>query len=825
MDSNLKVGLEVKATDNATPVVRSMRNELDKLATARSTLGVRSEHTIQREIQRTQAAYNRLANSGKASADELSRAYATMRKQVSTLRAEMEREADESRNNFQRMATARTVLGIRSEKDIQREIQRTEAAYNRLARSGQLSAAEQQRAFSEMQKRVAALRAEIEREAAQTRTNYQRMAEAREMLGIRSEQMIQREIQRTEAAYNRLANAGVLSAEEQERAFTAMQAKVATLRKELQGAEKDTRGFGSKFMSFAAGAWGAKQAMAPAFDRQLGFDERLTYVSNRVFSDRDVKGRLDGKKDLTDIIRKSVQHGNGSPDEVLEGMATLVTSKAFNLDEVKDLLPTVTAYATSSGNSPVLLAQVAASLKRTGINMQQMPNALSGVVRASQLGQMDLGVMSHELPTQLEAARNIGLTGEQALRTVLTVNETASIGAGSEEEAATNAKDFLAGILSSHTINNAKRIKINGKRVDWAGSLRAAAAKGVNPADAAIQIFEGIVGHDKTYQGLQSQLRSEKDPVKRQQLAMQTQMVEGEYLAKLWPNQQERNAAMMMLHHKEDARRVSDGVREEMGAKPGHLAGDVDLDTLNATPAFQLRQAKNEKELDENDIVAPVNKAFGAVAGEASKLAQEFPELAHAAVFAADAVKTFGNALLLASAASVLSGGVTGGMGKKILTKTAGGAMKAAKFLPELLRRGAPVVAVGAGAYDAYEVSKDNTLNDKQKDQKYTKIAGASVGAWGGAEAGAAAGTMVFPGIGTAIGSVIGGAAGYFAGDWLGEKLGKNVYSGDKANPMMDHILPETNAPVVKNEVHVYVDGQEIQSRIDDRSNRDALRY
>lgn len=821
MDNNLKVGLEVKATDNATPVVKSMRNELDKLATARSTLGVRSEHTIQREIQRTQAAYNRLANSGKASADELSRAYASMRKQVSTLRAEMEREADVSRNNFQRMATARTTLGIRSEREIQREIQRTEAAYNRLARSGQLSAAEQARAYSEMQKRVAALRAEMDHEAVQTRTNYQRMAEARETLGIRSEQMIQREIQRTEAAYNRLANAGVLSAEEQERAFAAMQSKVATLRKELQGAAKDSRGFGSKLMSFGAGVWGAKQAMAPAFDRQLDYNERLAYVTNRVYADRGVDGRMEGQKELNDIVEKSVRHGNGSQSDVLEGLATMATSGAFKLEDIKELLPTITAYATSSGNNPALLAQLAASLKRTGISDREMTNALSAAVRATQMGRMDLGTMAHDMPKQMEGARNLGLNGRQALQWVLTANETAAITAGTEEEAATNVTDLFAGLMSSHTINNAKRIKVNGQGVDWVGSMRASVANGVSPVDGAMQIFRKIVNSDKDYQSLQKRLKTEKDPVKRERLQAESQLIEGKYLAKLWPNQQERNAVISFQHYQEEAQRIYKGTQDEMDAKPGQLAGDVDRAFLQKNAGYQLRLAKNEKELDENDMTAPVNKAFGAVAGEATKLAQEFPELAHAAVFAADAVKTFGYALLASSALNLVQGGAAASTGKRILTKVTGGA---AKFMPELLKRGGPVVAVGVGAYEAHEVSKDTTLTDKQKDQKYTQIVGGAAGAWGGAEGGAAAGTFVLPGIGTAIGAVIGSIAGYFVGDYLGDKVGKNVYSDDKANPMMDHIRPETAPPVVNNEVHVYVDSQEIQSVLDDRNTRNAQR-
>ncbi|MFZ4216688.1 hypothetical protein ACEV6Q_02335, partial [Enterobacter ludwigii] len=694
-----------------------------------------------------------------------------------------------------------------------------------LARSGQLSAAEQARAYSEMQKRVAALRAEMEHEAVQTRTNYQRMAEAREMLGIRSEQMIQREIQRTEAAYNRLANAGVLSAEEQERAFAAMQSKVATLRKELQGAEKDTRGFGSKMMSLGAGLWGAKQAMAPVFDRQLDFGERLAYVSNRVYADRGVEGRLEGQKELGEIVAKSVRYGNGNPDDVLEGLATMATSGAFKLEDIKELLPTVTAYATSSGNNPALLALVASSLKRTGISDREMPNALSAAVRATQMGRMDLGTMAHDMPKQLEGARNLGLKGRKALQWVLTANETAAITAGTEDEAATNVTDLFAGLMSSHTINNAKRIKVNGKGVDWVESMRGAVSHGVSPVDAAMQIFRSIVNSDKGYRNVQNRLKTEKDPVKRENLESEAAVLETKYLAKLWPNQQERNAVISFQHYQGDAQRIYKGTQEEMDAKPGHLAGEVDMATLKENPSFQLRQVNNEKELDENDLVAPVNKALGSVASEATKVAEEFPGLAHAATFAADAVKTFGYALLASSALSLVQGGAAASTGKKILTKAAGGAMKALKFMPEYLGRlGGPVVAAGVGVYEAHEVSKDAHLTDKQKDQKYTQIVGGATGSWAGAEGGAAAGTLVLPGIGTAIGAAIGSIAGYFAGDWLGGKLGKNIFSDDKSNPQTDHIHPETVQPVVNNEVHVYVDSQEIQSVLDDRNTRNAQR-
>lgn len=66
---------------------------------------------------------------------------------------------------------------------------------------------------------------------------FQKLANAREVLGIRSEKAIQNEIRQTEAAYQRLAAAGTASARELARAQDAMRGKVAELRREMDGAK------------------------------------------------------------------------------------------------------------------------------------------------------------------------------------------------------------------------------------------------------------------------------------------------------------------------------------------------------------------------------------------------------------------------------------------------------------------------------------------------------------------------------------------------------------------------------------------------------------
>uniref|UniRef100_A0A1A9WVX0 Phage tail tape measure protein domain-containing protein n=1 Tax=Glossina brevipalpis TaxID=37001 RepID=A0A1A9WVX0_9MUSC len=84
-DTQLSFGVK----DSATPGIRRLSAEFRRLSQARETLGLRGERHLQREIQRTQAAYQRLARSGTLSASEQVRAYDKMQNSVARLRQEM----------------------------------------------------------------------------------------------------------------------------------------------------------------------------------------------------------------------------------------------------------------------------------------------------------------------------------------------------------------------------------------------------------------------------------------------------------------------------------------------------------------------------------------------------------------------------------------------------------------------------------------------------------------------------------------------------------------------------------------------------------------
>ncbi|WP_293765805.1 tape measure protein [uncultured Aquitalea sp.] len=142
-----------------------------RLGAARDVLGVRSNLEINREISLVQAAYDRLAKAGSLSHSELDRAAAATRAKIADLRQELRGGAVEAQllmappaavNQVRRTGNAREVLGVRSQVDIQREMQQVNAAFSRLAGNPNVSMAELARASAAAKTRIAELRAELQ---------------------------------------------------------------------------------------------------------------------------------------------------------------------------------------------------------------------------------------------------------------------------------------------------------------------------------------------------------------------------------------------------------------------------------------------------------------------------------------------------------------------------------------------------------------------------------------------------------------------------------------------------------------------------------------
>ncbi|MDW0498424.1 DUF2313 domain-containing protein [Mannheimia haemolytica] len=206
-----------------------------------------------------------------------------------------------------------------------------EKAFKNTERAAQKSGNAQTQAAQKAANATESSNRKIEQSYRNARRVAADVSRARETLGVRAENAIQREIEQTRAAYDRLKRSGVASQNELRRASEATKQRVRELNAELGKTSfgDKAKGFGRGLMSAGVGiAAGAAMARQPA-KNQMEFDRQLAMASNTAFSDRDVKGRIEGKKELLAAVQEAVKVGGGTKEDALLTLDTLKHGKAL----------------------------------------------------------------------------------------------------------------------------------------------------------------------------------------------------------------------------------------------------------------------------------------------------------------------------------------------------------------------------------------------------------------------------------------------------------------------------------------------------------------
>ncbi|NIG88527.1 hypothetical protein M5J15_03935 [Serratia symbiotica] len=170
----------------------------------------------------------------------------------------------------------------------------------------------------------------------------------------------------------------------------------------------------------------------------------------------------------------------------------------------------------------------------------------------------------------------------------------------------------MAELTSSNLSNNAKHITIKGKGVDFKALSVKDAPKGLTPLDTVNNLVDAALKYDKNYQGLRKKLANTQDESERTSLEAQRDLIEGQYISQLFPNQYSKNAFQLCRRQ---------------------------IPYFNKLQHEQMEQfdLPAEKRFATNGAVAPVVKTLGDLADYSSKLAQEFPGLTTGAATAGKA--------------------------------------------------------------------------------------------------------------------------------------------------------------------------------------------
>lgn len=580
-----------------------------------------------------------------------------------------------------------------------------------------------------------------EKGAARQRSSYEKLSQAREALGVRSERAIQREIQQTEAAYNRLKASGTLSWHEQAAAADKMRQKVTQLTNEmgkLTTAQKTYAGLKFTAAGLAGVGAAAYTLKAPAA-AAISFDERLAHMANTAYSERDTSGRKIGMQQLEAAINKSVgKGGGGTREQAAEALDTLIASGAVGSQDAMTMLPQLMKFSSASGADANQLAQIGIRAMQTfKVKAEDMPNMMNMALAAGQAGGFELKDMAKWLPQQMAAATMSGMSGRAGFAKLAALNQAAAITAGTKDEAGNNVVNLLAKINSSDTANDAKKLGINLPKY-----LQEQRGKGLDSVDAFGALVDKTVAGRADYQALQKQLKSAKtDDDKKATLESMATIAQGAGIGKLIQDRQAMMALLGMMNNREYLQEVLGKVKANDVASGG--AGDKNYDLISGTSAFKLRQAEQQKEIGQKSAMDSLTPAIGKAAEAFADLASKHPLLVGTTTLATTALGALAGAAGLASMAmggKGLPGG--GAIGRAAASKVGRGVMKAGKV--------GGIAGVGALAGD-YALEK--AFGEESAITRY----GSS--ALNGAALGATVGSIV-PVLGTGIGAAVGGGLG-----------------------------------------------------------------
>lgn len=574
-----------------------------------------------------------------------------------------------------------------------------------------------------------------------------------------------REASLTERVIVRAMTLGTKGAKDHADRIAYLALRYQDLRKAAEGASAALQ----KVQGLAAGAAAGAYTLDRFARAPMEYSARLSHMANTAYADRDVAGRVAGKRTLNAAITAAIRTGGGTRDDAAETLDNLIASGAITAPQAVRLLPMLMRGSTASGARATDLGAIALrGMQGFGIQLDQVPEVMNMAMVGGQAGGFELRDMAKWLPQAMAAGRLSGLSGTEGMRRIIASMQAQVITAGSKDEAGNNLVNLLGKINSRDTA-----VDMAKEGIDLAGYLAKKRGEGVNSLDAFVQMVDGIANKDADYTALRAQLAKAGTQGERQAtLASMTDILQGKSIGRVVQDRQALMALVAEMNNREYISRVMASTR----GNPNAL--DTSFGVVSQDLSFARQRALNEGAIASDNALQMAEPALRAVGNTAADAAQKFPMLTTGVVAATGALGVFAAALGATGLIGILTGraGNAGGVVGMAGTAAVGGAVAAAKGVftsPGMwAARAAGTVAapvIGAGI-DAYSTYANGALTADGKRRGYAGAAAGLGGGLAGAFAGAAAGSLVGP-VGTLVGGVLGGLGGAEGGkaalNWL----------------------------------------------------------
>ena len=605
----------------------------------------------------------------------------------------------------QQLANAR--LGIRSERSIQREILQTQAAYNRLARSGKASQNDLARAAVATKNRIHELNAELQQ-------------------GIEKQ--------------SRFAQGMSMAA----KGGAALAAGGAAAYSVLKPAMDNQKQLDENITQVAWQAYGEDD------------NKSSGWIATQ------------GKAEIKALALELVQTNGGNADAALQLINSMMAN-GMSYDEAKANAQSShkAMIASSEGLGDYNAADTAKLFKVLsdfGFKGDDLGKAFEYAMKSGMQGNFEIADMVRELPALLPAAKAAGMDGLQGFGFLLSTLQSASNKAGSNSEAANNVRNLLEKTLSADTVERLSKTanpNAPGQGIDWQASVLQGKANGESAVEVLARLANTMLEKDGEYQAYKKRADAGDKSAESQMNIMK-----GFVMSSLLPDIQAKGGLIAAA----DLEQVQTHMQGLLGLDPSASLVDKKLAVLQQSPGRQQEKAEAEALLKQ-DVSAAIEAetALKQLTAEYPNATLAVQALTAAAVAASAALGAM--SLLsgkgLPGIGSKLPGGklpATGSVvksGGKWLPR-AGGAVTAGLGV----YRGYQIEQRG----DLSRQEK-NAAQVKNAGETGGALAGGWAGTKIGAAIGTAIAPGVGTAVGAVLGGLVGGATGYFGGGWAADGL------------------------------------------------------
>ena len=354
------------------------------------------------------------------------------------------------------------IAGVRAEREIRREIAQTQAAYNRLARSGRASHNDLARAATATRNRIRELNDELRQGAGGWRSRMGAIGRGAA----------------TVAAGSAAAYAAVRPEVERYKALDMR------LREVTWAAHGETRG--------ADTAWLQREGMAQTKALALAL----------------------------------VQQNGGSSDLALDTLSGMLANGMSWADVQKNAAATHAMARAAGENGQYDGAAAAKLAKTFADNGLDVARASQMAAQSGMQGTFEIANMVRDLPSLLPDAKAAGFSGEAGLAYLLSALQSASNKAGTPDEAANNVKNVLQKTLSADTTKRMdKLLKTSGSKADWQKMVLEGQKQGKNAVQVLADFAQTLLSKDKGFQAVKARADKGDELAQQQMATMQAFMV------------------------------------------------------------------------------------------------------------------------------------------------------------------------------------------------------------------------------------------------------------------------------------------------------------